>query len=319
MQLSYGTASHGTTVPGIDLTWASQSGRLGSDEAELGDHRLIAVCTVDTVTTLSAERATDPTTLCLLSSAAAQPTIISIFPRPARRVISANQDGRKVDNHIHIAASNSLPDNLRWTDHRNIIRKYFQQFHCSFLSSLWWHSCYSLNSKCLGCYLCINQSPVWSKLNYVKSSFSDLLFSNLPRCSSNSSSRKAAGGGASRYDEKNTSEDSEISVTVDESQPADRRQEDSKMSRRKQTKPLRLNEEEEIQTGKLILILFVVSDWWLWRCLGHCTPRDINCYLTGREAALGGTVHRDPLHGLSFDYCQHCSSWADWGEREGNI
>ena len=50
-------------------------------------------------------------------------------------------------------------------------------------------------------------------------------------------------------------------MTVDESQPADRRQEDSKMSRRKQTKPLRLNEEEEIQTGKLILILEVVSDW----------------------------------------------------------
>lgn len=185
MQLSYGTASHGRTVPGIDLTWASQSGRLGSDEAELGDHRLIAVCTVDTVTTLSAERATDPTTLCLLSWAAAQPTIISIFPRPARLVISANQEGRKVDNHIHIAASNSLPDTLRWTEHRNIIiLKDFQQFQCSFLSSLWWHSCYSLNSKCLGCYLCINQLPVWSKLNYVKSSFSDLLFWNLPHCSS---------------------------------------------------------------------------------------------------------------------------------------
>ena len=35
-------------------------------------------------------------------------------------------------------------------------------------------------------------------------------------------------------------------------------------------------------------------------CLGHCTPGDINCYLTGP----GG----EAVDGLSFDYWCHCSS-----------
>ena len=70
------------------------------------DHRVMAVCTVDTVTTVSAQTAPNPgTTLTPAESSAEQPTIISIFPRPARLFISANQDGANIDNHIHIAAN----------------------------------------------------------------------------------------------------------------------------------------------------------------------------------------------------------------------
>ena len=74
------------------------------------DHRVMAVCTVDTVTTVSAQTAPNPGTLLTGSetpaeSSAEQPTIISIFPRPARLFISANQDGANIDNHIHIAAN----------------------------------------------------------------------------------------------------------------------------------------------------------------------------------------------------------------------
>ena len=85
------------------------------------------------------------------------------------------------------------------------------------------------------------------------------------------------------------------------------------MSRRKQTKPLRLNEDEELQTGKSSLRWFLdvvvgggdgslstVScegdcsvTGTVTGCLGHCTPGDINCYLTGPGEGGGrgeGTV-----------------------------
>ena len=39
-------------------------------------------------------------------------------------------------------------------------------------------------------------------------------------------------------------------------------------------------------------------------CLGHCTPGDINCYLTGPGEG-GGRQRRED--GLSFDYCCHCT------------
>ena len=72
----------------------------------MGDHRVMAVCTVDTVTTVSAQTAPNPGTLLSpAESSAEQPTIISIFPRPDRLFISANQDGANIDNHIHIAAN----------------------------------------------------------------------------------------------------------------------------------------------------------------------------------------------------------------------
>ena len=68
------------------------------------------------------------------------------------------------------------------------------------------------------------------------------------------------------------------------------------MSRRKQTKPLRLNEDEELQTGKTSVVRqslagdgslsTVCCDWT--GCLGHCTPGDINCYLTGPGGRRGG-------------------------------
>ena len=81
------------------------------------------------------------------------------------------------------------------------------------------------------------------------------------------------------------------------------------MSRRKQTKPLRLNEDEELQTGKSSLRWFLVvvggGDGSLSTvscegdcsvtgtvtgCLGHCTPGDINCYLTGPGGGGQGMV-----------------------------
>ena len=82
---------------------AGQAGRV------LGDHRVMAVCTVDTVTTVSAQTAPNPSTLQPRPESHSQPTrreptIISIFPRPDRLFISANQDGANIDNHIHIAA-----------------------------------------------------------------------------------------------------------------------------------------------------------------------------------------------------------------------
>ena len=73
----------------------------------MGDHRVMAVCTVDTVTTVSAQTAPNPSTPSHSQpepGQAREPTIISIFPRPARHFISANQDGANIDNHIHIAA-----------------------------------------------------------------------------------------------------------------------------------------------------------------------------------------------------------------------
>ena len=117
-----------------------------------------------------------------------------------------------------------------------------------------------------------------------------------------------------------------------ESQPGS--QEDATMSRRKQTKPLRLNEDEELQTGKTSVVRqplagdgslsTVCCDWT--GCLGHCTPGDINCYLTGRGGEEGGETGVGGSGGLSFDYSRHCSSrWRMvWRRRgggavEGNI
>ena len=74
-------------------------------------------------------------------------------------------------------------------------------------------------------------------------------------------------------------------MTFHASQPNS--QEDSRMSRRKQTKPLRLNEDEELQTGRRhgdssyysVMVLGTV---------GSLLSPDINCYLTGQGRHWGG-------------------------------
>ena len=108
-----------------------------------------------------------------------EPTIISIFPRPDRLFISANQDGANIDNHIHIAAdtARTLREHsdqgqtlgkvndehwyliVNYTNNIITIKIITITQSCFYFPVVYvWqgNSCYSLKSKCVGCYLFIS-------------------------------------------------------------------------------------------------------------------------------------------------------------------